>query len=81
MPRKTKLSDSEVKKISTPENLRSVRDGGYGRLRDYSGSSHRVEMRWDLNKWTKADQIFELQIDGLRVLLDWEEVQKLGRWV
>jgi len=79
--RKTKLSDEEVKKISTADRLRDIRDGGYGRLKNYSYGGNRVEMKWNLNKYAKADQIFELTIGSERALLDAEELQKLLRWV
>lgn len=51
-----------------------------GVLRDYA-VRHRVEMRWDLNEEAIRDQIFELKIDNYTVLLDWEEMQRLGRWI
>lgn len=51
-----------------------------GALRDYS-MKHQVEMRWDLNAEANRDLIFELRIDDVTVLLDWEAVQRLGRWI
>ena len=51
-----------------------------GNLRDYS-LQHRVTINWNLNKEAKTEKIFQLQIDDYTVLLDWEEMQRYGRWI
>jgi hypothetical protein len=38
-------------------------------------------MFWDINEDCKKDRIFKLKIDDYSVLLDWEQVARLGRWI
>jgi hypothetical protein len=51
-----------------------------GALKDYS-MKHKVTMEWDLTPVSKRDRIFRLVIGNSSVLLDWDELQRLGRWV
>lgn len=56
------------------------RDKSNGELRDLSGK-HKVHMYWDLNPDAIRDQIFVLQIDDVKVMLDSEQLQRYLRWV
>ena len=51
-----------------------------GPLKDYS-LQHRVSMEWDLTPDSKRDRIFRLVVGDTSVLRDWDEMQRLGRWV
>lgn len=55
-------------------------DSTRGTLKDYS-LKHRVTVEYDMNEDTQKDLIFKLKIDDYEVLLDWEEVQRILRWV
>jgi hypothetical protein len=78
--RNTKLTEKDMSIMREADSARTQSKQTSGVLRDYS-LRHRVEMRWDLNDDAKRDQIFELKVDGLTVLLDWEQVARLGRWI
>lgn len=79
--RKTRLSDKEVREISTVENLKNTRDSRYGRLINYAGNGSNVEMWWDMNPQAKKDQIFKLRIGNEYAYIDNEQLQKLTRWI
>jgi hypothetical protein len=61
---------------SAKEQVKQTR----GSLRDLTGQ-HKVEMFWDLGEEQKKEMIFRLDIDDYSVLLDWEQVARLGRWL
>lgn len=50
-------------------------------LKDYS-LKHKVEMAYDMNNDSMRDRIFVLIIDSkTKVVLDWEEMMRVGRFV
>mgnify|MGYP003655288141 CR=1 FL=1 len=51
-----------------------------GSLKDYS-LKHKVSMEYDMNDDSIRDRIFVLKIDDLSVVLDWEEMSRIGRFV
>lgn len=78
--RRSKLTEKDMSTLREADSARVQHKKDHGELRDYS-LNHKVEMRWDLSEDAKRDQIFELSIDGVKVLLDWEQVLRLGRWI
>lgn len=56
------------------------RDKRHGELRDLT-MKHKVHMYWDLNEDAIRDQVFILQIDDVKVMLDSEQLQRYLRWV
>lgn len=59
---------------------KTQRDKRHGELRDLS-MQHKVHIYWDLNDAAIQDQIFVLQIDDYKVMLDSEQLQRYLRWV
>ena len=51
-----------------------------GVLKDYS-LKHQVSIEYDMNEDATRDQMFVLKIDDYRVLLDYEEFVKIGRFI
>lgn len=78
--RESKLTDKDMSTLREADVAKTQRDKQHGDLRDYS-LQHKVEMRWGLNAEAEKDQIFELTIDGVSVLLDWEQVMRYGRFI
>lgn len=78
--RKTQLTPQELAKINA-DYLRKIRDRGYGRLINYGSGPSYVTMVWDWNKNASKNMMFKLDIDGKEIILDWEDVQKFGRWI
>lgn len=75
------LTQKDMSVLREGDVAKLQRERGHGSLRDHS-LNHKVEMRWDLNEDAKRDLIFELKIDdNITVLLDWEAMQRLGRWI
>lgn len=59
---------------------KTQRNKSHGELRDLS-LQHKVHLYWDLNDDAKRDQIFILQVDDYKVMLDAEQVMRYLRWV
>lgn len=74
------LTEKDMSTVREADSARLQHTQSRGALRDYS-LQHRVEMRWDLNDEANKDLIFELKIDDYTVLLDWEQMQRYGRWI
>ena len=49
-------------------------------VKDYS-LKHNVSLEWDMNDDTIRNRILKLKIDDYEVLLSWEEMMRVGRWV
>ena len=51
-----------------------------GVIKDYS-LKHSVSMEYDLNDESIQDRIFKLKVDDYTVLIDWEEMMRVGRFI
>lgn len=51
-----------------------------GVLKDYS-LKHQVSIEYDMNDDSFHDQMFILKIDDYEVLLDYEELTRIGRFI
>ena len=49
-------------------------------VKDYS-MEHQVTMEWDMNEDSVRERMFILRIDDQEVILDWEEVLRVGRFI
>ncbi len=49
-------------------------------IKDYS-LKHRVIMEWDMNQESTKDRMFILTVGDNKVILDWQEVIKAGRFI
>ena len=78
--RYSKLTSKDMTVLTEQDSARDQSKQTRGSLRDYSGQ-HKVEMFWDLSDEHKKEMIFRLDIDDYSVLLDWEQVARLGRWL
>ena len=78
--RYSSLTAKDMSVTSEQDSAREQVHQTRGALRDHTGQ-HRVEMFWDINEDCKKDRIFKLKIDDYSVLLDWEQVARLGRWI
>lgn len=80
MGRLSKLTNKNMDVLREMDVAKTQRDKSFGVLKDYS-LQHRVTMTWDMNEDSKKDQMFILQVDDKKVILDWEEFQRYGRWI
>lgn len=80
MNRRSKLTEKDMSTLREADNARVQKEKSHGSLIDYS-LNHRVTMSWDLNDEAKRDMIFKLKIDDIEVLLDWEQIARLGRFI
>lgn len=64
-------------------------EAGHAELRNYKGAGGKVEVYWNWNDEATKDQIFKMRIScecssnkcqGGVAYIDWEEMQKWGRW-
>jgi hypothetical protein len=78
--RYSSLTQKDMNSIQEQDSAREQVKQTRGSLRDFS-NQHKVEMFWDLNEECKRDTIFKFKIDDYEVLLDWEQVARLGRWI
>lgn len=78
--RVSKLTEKDMQVTAEMDATKVQAKKTKGTLKDYS-LRHNVEMRWDLNEDAIRDQMFILKIDDYEVILDWEEVQRYGRWI
>lgn len=62
--------------FSATDQWRSKR----GELKDYS-MQHKVAIEYDMNDDSIRDRIFILRVDDKKVVLDWEEVMRIGRFI
>lgn len=51
-----------------------------GVLKDYS-LRHQVSIEYDMNDDSIRDRILVLTVDDYKVVLDWEELARIGRFV
>lgn len=51
-----------------------------GVLKDYS-LKHKVTIEYDINDDSIKDKIFKLKIDDYTVVLDYEELSRIGRFI
>lgn len=51
-----------------------------GVLKDYS-LKHRVTIEYDMSPESERDRIFKLKVDDYSVLLDYEELMRIGRFI
>jgi hypothetical protein len=51
-----------------------------GVLKDYS-LKHSVSMEYNMSPESERDRIFILKVDDYKVLLDWEEMMRIGRFI
>lgn len=51
-----------------------------GVLKDYS-LKHKVTIEYDMNEESVRDRMFVLRIDDYRVILDYEELLRIGRFI
>lgn len=61
---------------SAVEQHRSTR----GSLKDFS-LQHKVSIEYDMNDDSIRDRMFILRVDDYKVVLDWEEVLRIGRFI
>lgn len=80
MARESKLTEKDMSVLREGDSARVQSKSHRGTLRDYS-LQHRVTMEWDLNADAQRDMMFKLKIDDIEVILDWEEMQRYGRWI
>ena len=78
--RYSRLTEKDMTALTEQDSAKDQVKQTRGSLRDYSGQ-HKVEMFWDLSDEHKKEMIFRLDIDDYSVLLDWEQVARLGRWI
>jgi hypothetical protein len=78
--RQTKLTEKDMDVIREGASVYNQLEKSSTPLKDYS-MKHRVVMEWDLNPESKRDMMFRLKIDGLEVILDWEEMLRSGRFI
>lgn len=78
--RQTKLTSKDMTVLREQDSAKEQVKQTRGSLRDYTGQ-HKVEMFWDLSEECKKDQIFKLRVDDYDVLIDWEQMARLGRWI
>lgn len=70
--------DREILKES--ESATSQSRISRGSLKDYS-LKHKVSFEYDMNEDSIRDRMFILRVDDYTVLIDWEEISRLGRFV
>lgn len=85
MARKSKLGEiSKVNKMrpyaKSIDALRDERDVAFARLLNFKNGTP-VEMRWNMNQATIADQIFILKVGQEEVMLSAEDMMRFLRWV
>lgn len=51
-----------------------------GVVKDYS-LKHQVSVEYDMNDDSIRDRILVLKVDDYKVVLDWEELMRVGRFV
>lgn len=51
-----------------------------GSLKDYS-LKHQVSIEYDMNEDSIRDRMFILRVDDYQVVLDWEEMMRIGRFI
>ena len=74
------LTNKDMTALREANSVHKQHKKSQGVLRDYS-LQHRISMEWDLNEEAIKEKIFRLKIDDVEVLIDWEEMMRLGRWV
>lgn len=90
MPRTSKTTAAEIEAIEQTEanriasrktglSLIEVRDRGWGRLRELSGSD--VVLVWGVKDSLHKAGLFKLVVDKKELILDGEEFRKWLRWV
>lgn len=77
---KGELTQKDMSVVREMDDAKTQSKKSFGILKDYS-LQHRVTMQWDLNDDAKRDMMFKLTIDDKEVILDWEEMQRYGRWI
>jgi len=74
----TEYKDRNV--LSEGESAVSQHKMSRGVLKDYS-LKHQVSVEYDMNEDSIRDRIFKLKVDDYTVVLDWEEMMRIGRFI
>lgn len=62
------------------ESATSQHRSSRGVLKDYS-LKHQVSMEYDMNDDSERDRVFILKVDDYSVVLDYEELMRIGRFI
>jgi len=80
MSRVNSLTDKNMDVLREMDDTKTQSKKTSAVIKDYS-LQHRVTMEWDMNQDSKKDLMFKLTVGGNTVILDWEEIQRYGRWI
>lgn len=72
--------DKDRERLKESESATSQSRSSRGALKDYS-LKHKVTMEYDMNEDSIRDRMFVLRVDDYSVVLDWEEMMRIGRFV
>lgn len=67
-------------KNNTVDDVRKERDSGEAQLINFKNGTP-VTMRWGMNQYTEADQIFSIRVGKEEAYLSVEDIQRFLRWV
>ena len=72
--------DKDRERLKESESATSQSRTNRGSLKDYS-LKHKISFEYDMNEDSIRDRMFILRVDDYSVILDYEEMSRIGRFV